>query len=162
VEKRLPGQDESLAHLRMQMESESRDSAALFNNPAENPICCITFDECLRSVLVVWKQYATHTQIQFVHENILRLTQEHGASRILGDDTALPTIASEDRAWIVENWMPRAVAAGLRFVASKKPDAYFGRLSVAGIQSGAPAGLMMRSFDDLQSARDWLQTTGGC
>ena len=86
----------------------------------------------------------------------------HRVSRILGDDTALPTIHAEDRVWITENWMPRARAAGLVAAASKRPDAYFGQLAVENVQSVAPTGVTLRSFDKLEDAREWLRKASRC
>jgi hypothetical protein len=42
----------------------------------------------------------------------------------------LAMIHAEDQAWVVEDWMPRAMAAGLRVAASKSPASYFGKISV--------------------------------
>jgi hypothetical protein len=39
--------------------------------------------------------------------------------KILGDDTALPAIPSEDRFWIIDGRFPQAVDCGFRFAASK-------------------------------------------
>ena len=106
---------------------------------------------------MVWKQYATSTQLRFVHESMLHLLKTHRVSRLLGDDTALPTIHSEDRQWIAENWMPRAQAVGLIAAASKSPTAYFGRLAVENVQSVAPSDICLRSFEVMEDAREWLR-----
>jgi len=72
----------------------------------------VSIDENIPAIVVLWKGYATGTQLRFVHENILDQLRKHGMSKVLGDDTGLPTIHAEDQSWIVENWMPRAIAAG--------------------------------------------------
>jgi hypothetical protein len=46
---------------------------------------------------------ANRIQLRFIHESILQLLEEHNVGKILDDDTGLPTIRSEDRAWIAEN-----------------------------------------------------------
>lgn len=147
-----------LRDLREKLRQDSRDSLRLLENFRDNPICSICLDEASRCIVVVWKQYATQAQLRFIHENLLTLIREHHVSKILGDDTALPTIPSEDRFWIINEWFPRAVQCGLRFAASKRPDSYFGNLSISHIQSGAPAGLECRSFEKLHEAREWLET----
>ena len=78
-------------------------------------------------------------------------------TKILGDDSGLEAISAEDRRWITDYWLPRAIAAGLRCVASKTPSSYFGRLSVENIHSAMPTGIRVRSFDEIDAARDWLQ-----
>ncbi len=67
---------------------------------------------------------------------------------------------SDDAKWIVEDWMPRAMAAGLKIAASVTPAWYFGRLSVQNIQSKAPQGFVARSFNDLRQAWTWLHSVG--
>ena len=90
----------------------------------------IRHDEANHCIIVVWRQYATHIQFRYIHEKLLSLICEHRVYKLLGDDTALPAIPSEDRFWIIDEWFPRAVKCGLRFAASKQPDAHFGRVAV--------------------------------
>jgi hypothetical protein len=149
---------DDLRQLCEKLRQDSRDSFRLLKNVLENPICSIAIDENERCITVVWKQYATQLQLRFVHEKLLHLIREHGAYKILGDDTALPTIPSEDRAWIAQDWMPRAVGSGLRFAASKQPESYFGKLSISSLHAAAPPGLQCRSFEKLEEAQQWLQT----
>jgi hypothetical protein len=156
--KSTPRESEWLSRLRSQLEAESRDSLELLADIVNNPICSVWLDSSLPCVRVVWKRYATSTQLRFIHEHILHILEQHRARKILADDTALPTIHAEDQAWIVQEWMPRAIAAGLKASAIKSSAAYFGKLSTDTIQSRAPRGLDMRFFDSLDSARLWLES----
>jgi hypothetical protein len=147
-----------LRALREKLRQDSRDSFQLLENVWDNPICSIVHDEANHCIVVGWKQYATQIQLRYVHESLLALICERRAYKILGDDTALPAIPSEDRFWIIDEWFPRAVQCGLRFAASKRPTSYFGQLAVSHIQSVAPAGIECRSFEQLHEAREWLET----
>jgi hypothetical protein len=151
------GKGNDMRELQERLRRDSRDSLQLAKNLQDNPICSVTLDKARSCITVVWKQYATELQFRYIHENLLTLICEHRVCKILGDDTALPTIPSEDRAWIIDRWFPRAVQCGLRFAASKKPDTYFGKLSVDQIQSSAPVDLKCRSFERLDEAREWLE-----
>lgn len=150
------GSDE-LEHLRSKLELESSDGLKVLTDPENNPICSISFDNSLPGIIVIWKRYATSTQFRFIHEYILHLLVKHVVSKVLGDDTALATIHTEDRDWIVQDWMPRAMAAGLRAAASKKPDAYHGRYVVTSVQSEVK-GVVTGAFDEITDARHWLQS----
>ena len=119
-----------LRDLREKLRHGSRDSFQLLENFRDNPICSIRHDEANHCVIVVWKQYATQIQFRYIHEQLLSLICAHRVNKILGDDTALPAIPSEDRFWIIDEWFPRAVQCGLRFAASKRPDAQIGRAHV--------------------------------
>jgi hypothetical protein len=153
-----PDSSDHLRALREKLRQDTRDSFQLLMNFWDNPICSIIHDEADHCIIVVWKQYATQIQLRYIHENLLTLICKHRVCKILGDDTALPAIPSEDRFWIIDEWFPRAVQCGLRFAASKKPASRFGELSINHIQSAAPAGIKCRSFEQLHEAREWLET----
>jgi hypothetical protein len=146
-----------LDQLRNSLERESSDSVRLMENIKDNPICSISIDQSVPCIAVAWKQYATSTQLRFVHESILLLLQMHHLNKILADVTALPNIHEEDQAWIINDWMPRAIAAGLQAAAGKRSSSYFGKLSVDNIQSNVADDLAIQSFDDLSEARQWLK-----
>lgn len=134
--------------------TESSDGLRLVENLGDNPVCTVAVDESIASIVVVWRRYATSTQLRYIHEVILEIVQRRHVRRIIGDDTALPTIHAEDQRWIVENWMPRAVAAGVRATASKSPATYFGRQAVQQVRSRSL--WEFRAFDDMHEARQWL------
>jgi hypothetical protein len=153
-----PENSDRLRHLREKLRQDSRDSFRLLENFRDSPICSVIHDEANHCIIIGWKQYATQIQLRYIHESLLTLICEHRIHKILGDDTALPAIPSEDRFWIIDEWFRRAVECGLRFAASKSPASYFGKLAVSHIQSAAPSGIECRSFEHLQEAREWLET----
>jgi hypothetical protein len=148
---------EELSELQRRLGIESDDSRKLASNPDNNPICSIAFDESIPAITVTWKRYATSTQLRFIHEYLLTLLQWHGASKILGDDTALATIHPDDREWISETWLPRAIACGLKAAVSKKPASMHGQFAVAAVQSELK-GIAIDAFDGMADARQWLQS----
>jgi hypothetical protein len=121
------------------------------------PTCSLTLDNTLPGVVVQWKGYATSTELRAVHERLLELIKKHRVSKVLGDDTSLVSIAAEDRRWILENWMPRAISAGLRVAAAKRSDNYFARISIAEIENAMGRRMHVKMFDALSDARAWLQ-----
>ena len=145
----------SLVELEKRLNEESEESRLLAANIHDNPICTVNFDARIPGIVVVWKRYVTSLQLRFVHEKLLESIAEHGAQKILGDDTGLSAIHPRDQEWILKDWMPRAFRAGLKAAASKRPSGYFGRVSTATIQSQA-VELAHQDFDDLASAREWL------
>jgi hypothetical protein len=144
--------------LRRVLAVESGDGRALAENLEDNPICTVSYDPSVPCLMVRWRSYATSAQLRYIHECLVRLIKKHRVSKILGDDSDLVSIASIDQHWIAREWMPRAIATGLRTVASIKPRAYFGQTSIKNILSFVPAGLAIRSFEGLREARDWLQS----
>ncbi len=147
-----------LERLARMLEQESADGAALVRDIGNNPICRISYDESIPGLFVEWRNYATSIQLRFIHERILQLLEQHRVAKILADTSELPTVHAEDQKWIIEDWVPRAKAAGLRAAASNRPTAYFGRLAVNSLHSAMTMDIVVRSFDRLDEARRWLET----
>ncbi|HTT06240.1 MAG TPA: hypothetical protein VMF64_13220 [Steroidobacteraceae bacterium] len=159
----MPGRQAEFCHaqldkLRGLIEAESGDGLKLLSSLTNNPICSIYLDGNVPCITVAWKRYATSTQFRYVHESLIALLGKYQVNRILSESTALPTIHLEDQRWIIDDWIPRASAAGLHAVASKKPAAYFARVALENIRSEVSGSIQMRSFDELEAARRWLET----
>jgi hypothetical protein len=152
-----PMSENSLAQLMRIVEEESVDGIKLVENPDDNPICSLSYDETIRCVAIVWRKYATSAQLRFIHETILGMLARHDANKILGDDSDLPVIHAENQKWIIEDWMPRAKAAGLKAAASAVSLAFFGKLSIGSVQAKLASVIAIKAFPDIHLARKWLQ-----
>ncbi|MEJ0069873.1 MAG: hypothetical protein WDO24_15430 [Pseudomonadota bacterium] len=147
----------NLDRLRIELAAESADSRALVDDLQNNPVCSVSVEEAVPCVLVVWHRYATSAQLRFVHETIIELLTRHGLSKVLGDDTQLSALPAEDQRWIRDDWLPRAVAAGLKTAASKRSSHHFGQVALEALQTKLRGKLLINTFDDFQAARQWLQ-----
>ncbi len=132
---------------------EARESLSELEN---SPVCSVLLDSDVPCLTVVWKRQATSAQLRALLDRLLEYLCKYKVHKILGDDTALPSIEPEDQAWIARDWMPRAVAAGLKLAANKSPEAYFGRLAVETIKASQSV-LAIRSFDHFDEARRFLK-----
>jgi hypothetical protein len=140
------------------VERESIDGAKLLQNPYDNPICSLRYDEAIRCVTVVWHRYATSAQYRFIHEILIQMLERHQASKILGDDSDLPVVHAEDQQWMMDNWMPRAKAAGLKAVATTASLSFFGRLTIGSVQAKMASQIAITTFPSIHLARDWLRS----
>ncbi len=148
----------ALVDLSRIVESESHEGVQLVQNPYDNPICRLAYDEEVRCVEVVWRKYATSAQLRYIHEIILSMLMRHKADKILGDDTDLPIVHAEDQQWIVEQWLPRARAVGFKAAATKVSITFFGRVAIGTIQSRLGREIQIRNFGNIHSARSWLKS----
>lgn len=132
-------------------------SLALAQSIEDNPICAVSYEGAIPCLVVQWRGRASSSHIRYVHEYLLRLIEKHRVSKILGDDAALTTIPAADQKWIVGDWMPRAIAAGLKAAASRMPNRHNARTSIKRIMSAVPDGLSIRTFESLGEAKKWLR-----
>jgi hypothetical protein len=132
-------------------------SQELIENIEDTAICSIYIDKSIPCVTIVWKGYVTSPQLRSVHESLLNVIRMHKLRKILGDDSALPTVHEDDQRWIAKDWVPRAIAAGLRVGAAKSAASHFGRVSLGNLRTAVSAAMPIRCFDDLETARQWLK-----
>lgn len=148
----------SLTQLVQLVATESIDGSKLLENPKDNPICSLFYDETIRCITIVWRRYPTSAQLRFVHEAMIQMLVQYNTNKILGDDSDLPIIHAEDQKWISEDWLPRAKAAGLKAAAANVPSAFFGKLSIGIVQSRLAKEIAIRAFPNIHQARTWLRT----
>jgi len=150
----------SLAELRQIVEAESIEGIEVSRNPRDNAICRLSYDESLSCIEVVWRKYATSAQFRFLHEVILEMLIQHRADKILGDDSDLPIVHAEDQRWIMEDWFPRARAAGLRAIAASVSMTFFGKVAIGRIHAKVAEEIPVRDFHSIHLARCWLGELG--
>jgi hypothetical protein len=156
MDRRLPPEEPPPIEL-SKLVSESHDGARLVQSPYDNPICKLSYNRNVNCIEVVWRKYATSPQLRYVYELILCMLVQYSVSKILGDHTDLPIIHAEDQRWIVEQWLPRALAAGLKAAASVVSTTFFGQVAIGAIQSMLAREVQVRNFRDVHSARRWLK-----
>jgi len=123
----------------------------------DSGVCTIRFDPQVGCVVMVWKGYATSEEFRAGNERVLAAILETGATRLLGEVTDFKLIGATDQQWLNDNWIPRAVQAGLRRVALIQPVYYFNRVAIETVaQRVDPATLEIGYFTDLDAARAWL------
>jgi hypothetical protein len=158
----LPGHGDEMNHVSLVelsriVEGESYEGIQLLQNPYDNPICKLSYDSDVKCIEVIWRKYATSAQLRYVHEIILAMLVQYNASKILGDDSDLPIVHAEDQRWIVDEWLPRARAAGFKVAATTISMTFFGRMAIGAIQSRLAREVRIQNFGSIHSARSWLK-----
>jgi hypothetical protein len=119
--------------------------------------CTIGYDAEVACVIMTWKGYATSREFREANERVLGVLAERSASKLLGDIKEFVLIGADDQNWLSTDWIPRAVAAGLRTVAMITPVFYFNRVAVESVgQKLDPDALILQYFDTRDAARQWL------
>lgn len=77
--------------------------------------CDIFYDEELKSVCTRWKGiYVKGDAFRKILDEIIKAIEQTKSSTIIADAREMKLIAEADRQWIVDDWYPRALAAGFR------------------------------------------------
>lgn len=135
---------------------ESYEGRVLAEHVADNPICALCVDPTVPCLVLTWRKNPTSAQTRCLLDQMIEIFASEGLSNLLGDDGPLVAVSEADLRWITDDWMPRAMKAGLRAVASVVPYSYFGQLALEPIQDRSPMGIVRRTFYSVSDAKRWL------
>lgn len=122
----------------------------------------IRWDEATQSVWMEWRAYAEGSAYRDGLDVGLALLRQKKGSRWLADLRLLGPVRQVDQQWTNQDWFPRALGAGVRFMAMVSPKAAVSRLSVKQIMSKVnETRLMTAYFDDTAEAKAWLRDATG-
>jgi hypothetical protein len=125
----------------------------------EAPSLSIEWDAEARSVMLQWKRSVRGEPFRSGMDEGLRLLEWMRAERMLTDLRDIGTIAPATLRWVQRDWIPRAVVAGLRKLASIHPRKAIARRGVQRVMGADQGGqLEMESFDTPEQARAWLRS----
>lgn len=119
----------------------------------------LRWDEPIQAAWAQGSAYAEGAELRAGYEAILALCRSKRNRRYIGDARDLAPISQADQRWINEEFMPRLIAGGVRYMAIVIPKAAVARLSVRQVLSKVnEISLVTAYFDEIEAARDWLRT----
>jgi hypothetical protein len=119
----------------------------------------VRFDDSVQAVWVEWKAYAEAEQYRSVLDCQIEIFRQKKSSRLLGDCRHFGPVTQLDQQWTHQDWHPRAVVAGLRWIAIVSPRAAVSRLSIKQMVTKINnTELVTGNFDDMELARAWLRS----
>ena len=119
--------------------------------------CNVSYDAEVPCVIMTWKGYATSPEFRDANERVLGEFKARNGSKMLCDVTNFVLIGSDDQRWLYEDWIPRAMAAGMRTCALVMPVFYFNRVAIENVvQRLDRQTLAVQHFSDREAARAWL------
>ena len=125
----------------------------------DTPYILVRWDGDGPWVYVKWKAWANSAEYREAQEIILVALRENRASRNLIDSTDRKVFTEDDQRWLVENWMPRATAAGRRWTAIVLPKSPLGRTIAENIDKLPQSKrINVRLFETVDDAAAWLST----
>jgi len=88
----------------------------------------------------------------------IELMQKYGTNKWLSDNRAIKGHTDEETAWIFEDWLPRAVAAGWKYWSLVVPEDEYARMNMWEVtQTFHEIGVHQNVFTDPDDALAWLE-----
>lgn len=106
-----------------------------------------------------FRKYMYGEHFRAVLDRGIELMQEHGANKWLSDDRGNSTLSTEDGEWAMQDWTPRAVAAGWQYWAIVLPERAVGQIDMRKYMTrGEALGIQVQVFTDPILALAWLES----
>ena len=122
----------------------SDEDPVYFNRPG---VALVTWNRDLRAACLESQGWANTRESQAALDAVIRALRAHRGSRCLVDNRK-KAIRAADQAWIAENWLPRAVGAGLRLTAIVEPEIGPATVTIKEVE--------VRYFSTVVRAAEWL------
>jgi hypothetical protein len=122
----------------------------------DEPWLTIWWDRSCNCVHGQWKAFATSAEFRAGLMKGLEAIKDKRATAYVSDTRKVKVIVQKDQAWVRETWIPLAVAEGLKRIALVTGAAGLGKTTVLEIVKQVDDEVLLRSFDTLAEAFDWL------
>ena len=130
------------------------DSDVYFNAPGS---ASVRWDSNGKLVLVEWEGWADSVEFAALLDAEVRALSEHRASRLLADCRRQKVLRPDDQERADKEWLPRALAAGLKRFAIVLPTSVLAAMNVRDRLGKVPtATLDIAYFEGVDEARAWL------
>jgi hypothetical protein len=120
-------------------------------------VASVRWDEDGQLVLVQWQGWANAAEFAELLEAEIVALRAHHCTRILADCRRQKVLNPADQDRANTEWLPRALAAGLKCFAVVVPSSVLADLNLKASLGRVPATeLEVAYFDTPEEARDWL------
>lgn len=128
------------------------ESDVYFNAPG---VATVRWDDGV--VLVEWEGWANSTEFTALLEAEISALSDHRGSCLLADCRRQRVLSPADQALANQNWLPLALATGLKRFAVVIPASRLAEMNLRDSLAKAPRGLLeVAYFDTPEEARAWL------
>jgi hypothetical protein len=118
----------------------------------------IHWDEDTKAVWAEWKEAVEGEPFRRGLNAGLELVRQKKARKWIADTKHMGVVSVEDVKWTNEDWIPRVVAAGLRWMAFVMPRKVVAKMAVKTVVSKLGEHELSTSYvESLDDARAWLR-----
>jgi SpoIIAA-like len=120
-------------------------------------VASVRWDEKGELVVVAWEGWADSAEFAALLDAEVRALREHRSSRLLADCRRQKVLRPDDQERADKEWLPRALAAGLKRFAIVLPTSLLATMNVQDRLGKVPsATLDIAYFEEVDEARAWL------
>lgn len=123
----------------------------------------VQIDEKVPCVVVEWKAYASsiqfHSTLEKAFEIFLEYGKENKKLHWIFDCKKMKVVSSEDIKWANEEFNPRLLKKGLRYMAFILPESIFATTAIEEYQRNTdPNHFTLKNFNEINEAKKWLKS----
>ena len=119
-------------------------------------VASVQWDRAGRFVFVEWQGWANSAEFGALLEAEIRALTANGGSSLLADCRLQKVLSPADQDRANEEWMPRALAAGLKRFAVVLPESVLASMNIKERLAQGTGVLQVAYFDSVDEAREWL------
>ncbi len=122
-----------------------------------NSICAFEHDTEVGCIVMTWHSYASSAQLHEIHERFLKLVVQHEITKAISDTREMVMLSAPDQEWIVQDLVPRLLAAGLRYSGIIVPVSHFVKIGVENVvRQVRQEEIKTAYFQTVPEAKKWL------
>jgi hypothetical protein len=120
-------------------------------------VASVRWDEEAQLVHVEWDGWADSTEFAALLDAELQALKQHRGSRLLADCRRQRVLNPKDQERANREWLPRALAAGLKRFAIVVPESVVADMNLRdSLEKASAANLEVEYFATVEEAREWL------
>lgn len=98
-----------------------------------NPNFSVTFNTATQTVEFTWNNFVKGEAFHEGCNAMITALKKHGSSKLICDSRRYTVVDPQDQLWSIQDWLPRAIGAGLACFAVVMPESVVGKLSVQNV-----------------------------
>lgn len=115
----------------------------------------VVFDPASKAVIGTFKGFLEMAQHQEIGNSVLKEAGKSASSKLIIDTSELSVIRKETQKWIEEDWFPRAIKGGIKFMAFLVSKDVLGKMSTQTVNQKA-GPIEIQYVDSMAAAKNWI------
>lgn len=121
----------------------------------------LKWDSDLNALVHIWEEFAAGDQFRDPLDSLLDAAAEYGTNKYVVDTRALKAHNEEDKAYLADTWVPKALDVGIDTAAVVPSQSAIAEMNANDINEDVDqddGDFTHRLFPSMDEARDWIQS----